>query len=370
MITNPDSQTPSTAPASIIKLLIVDDSAFMRYAISHHFEGNASIQVVGTARNGAEALDLIPNLNPDVITMDIEMPKMDGISALREIMKRFPRPVIMLSSLTQEGAEATITALTIGAVDFVPKPTQKASINEVMSEVTAKIIRAATIRVKPALFTSKEMQATQANKPKSVVKKLNLDDPIVLIGSSTGGPRALHTVLANIPGDLPAAVAIVQHMPVGFTYSLAERLNSQSSLLVKEARDGDCLEVGKVLLAPGGYHMMFNEKGIVSLNQNPTVHGVRPAVDVTLISLVQSFGKNVMAAILTGMGNDGTNGAKLLHGIGGTVIAENESTCVVYGMPRSVVEAGVADEITPLDGIAGTIYLQAKRMKRMLEKDR
>lgn len=368
MINNQASQVPPTSLTPSIKLLIVDDSAFMRYAISHHFEGNPSIQVVGTARNGIEALDLIPTLNPDVITMDIEMPKMDGLTALREIMKRFPRPVIMLSSLTQEGADATITALTIGAVDFVPKPTQKASINEVMSDVATKIVRAATIRVKPALFLGREVQSAQANKPKATVRKFDQNDPVVLIGSSTGGPRALHTVLSNIPGDLPAAVAIVQHMPVGFTYSLAERLNMQSALLVKEAKDGDCLEVGKVLLAPGGYHMTFNHQGIVSLNQNPTVHGVRPAVDVTLISLVQGFGKNVVAAILTGMGNDGTNGAKLLHSMGGEVIAENESSCVVYGMPRSVVEAGVADEIVPLDGIAETIYQQAKKMKRMLEK--
>lgn len=360
--------SPAGNSTSLIKVMIVDDSAFMRYAISHHLEGNSQIQVVGTARNGVEALELLPRLNPDVITMDIEMPQMDGISALREIMKTSPRPVIMLSSLTVEGSEATITALTIGAVDFVPKPVQKANINEVMEEVTTKIIRAASIRVKSLPVLSAEPVSLAGSISKAAVKPLGKKDPIVVIGSSTGGPRALSKVLSNIPADLPAAVAIVQHMPAGFTHSLAARLDSESALVVREAGEGDRLELGKVLLAPGGFHMTFNDKGIVSLNQNPQVHGVRPAVDVTLISLIHSFGTSVTAAILTGMGNDGTNGATLLHSLGGCVIAEHESSCVVYGMPRSVVEAGAADEVVPIDEIAKSIYLQTKKMARHLEK--
>lgn len=367
---NPASQTTPISTPPPIKVLIVDDSAFMRYAISHHLEGSSQIQVVGTARNGVEALDLIPKLNPDVVTMDVEMPQMDGLSTLREVMKRFPRPVIMLSSLTSEGSEATISALTIGAVDFVAKPTQKASINEVMDEVAAKIIRAATVRVKPPVSPVKECLLPISAKSKAVLKPLGRKDPIVVIGSSTGGPRALNTVLPNIPGDLPAAVVIVQHMPVGFTHTLADRLNAQSSLWVKEAQQGDILEVGKALLAPGGFHMTFDDHGAVVLNQNPPVHGVRPAVDVTLISLVQRYSKNVTAVILTGMGNDGTNGSTLLHSIGGEVIAEHESSCVVYGMPRSVVEAGAANEIIPLEEIAGAIYQQTKKMIRHREAEK
>jgi two-component system, chemotaxis family, protein-glutamate methylesterase/glutaminase len=343
-----------------IKVLVVDDSAFMRYAISHHLEGHPQIQVVGAARNGIEALDLIQKLNPDVITMDIEMPQMDGITALREIMKQFPRPVIMLSSETQEGSELTITSLTIGAVDFVAKPAQSVNINEVMDDVTEKIISAASIKIKPASGLVKEGISQVGKKPKSLVRPLGHDDPIVLIGASTGGPKALNVVFSSIPSDFPAATVIVQHMPNGFTHSLAERLNSQSSLLVQEAREGDRLEIGKALLAPGGFHMVFNSRGQVSLNQNPTVHGVRPAVDVTLTSLVQCFGKRVTVAILTGMGNDGINGATLLHGLGGTVIAEHESSCVVYGMPRSVVEAGLADTVVPIEDVARTIYRQVK----------
>ncbi len=350
--------TPGS-PAAAIKVMVVDDSAFMRYAISHHLEGNPLIKVVGTARNGVEALELIPRLNPDVITMDIEMPQMDGLTTLRHVMKQFPRPVIMLSSLTTEGSEATITALTIGAVDFVPKPTQKASINEVMAEVAAKIVKVASIRVKAAPVISKE---PLVNVPaKTPLRPLNRFDPIVVIGSSTGGPKALNTVISGLPADLQAAVVIVQHMPVGFTFSLATRLNTQTGLTVQEAKEGDRLEVGKALLAPGGYHMVFDQQGEVSLNQNPQVHGVRPAVDVSLISLVQNYNKRVIAAILTGMGSDGTNGAKLLHSIGGGVIAEHESTCVVYGMPRSVIEAGAANEIVPLDKIAEAISQRVKK---------
>ena len=367
MMTFANHTNPAFVPPTI-KVLIVDDSAFMRYAISHHMEGHPQIQVVGTARNGIEALDLIPKLRPDVITMDVEMPQMDGITALREIMKQCPRPVIMLSSLTQEGSEATITALTIGAVDFVAKPAQKVNINEVMDEVAEKIVCAASIQFKPTSSLFKEITVPAGDKPKSVVKPLSRGDPIVLIGSSTGGPRALSMVLSNIPGDLPAAVVIVQHMPNGFTRSLAERLNSQSSLLIREAEKGDHLEIGKALMAPGGYHMVFNNRGQASLNQNPTVHGVRPAVDVTLISLVQSFGKSVAAVILTGMGSDGTNGATLLHSLGGNVIAEHESSCVVYGMPRSVVEAGVADDVVPIENIAKTIYRRVAKMTVPEEK--
>lgn len=363
------SANPVTSdPSPLIKVLIVDDSAFMRYSITHHLEGNTKIQVIGTAKNGVEALELIPKLNPDVITMDIEMPQMDGISTLREIMKKYPRPVIMLSSLTFEGSEATITALTIGAVDFVPKPAQKANINEVMDEVATKILRAATVRIKNQAPAAFDLVSPIKVTNKAVIKPLGKKDPIVMIGSSTGGPRALSRVLSNLPIDLPAAVAIVQHMPAGFTTSLAARLNSECALTVKEASEGDRLEVGKILLAPGGYHMTFTDKGVVALNQNPTVHGVRPAVDVTLISLINSFGINVTTAILTGMGNDGTNGATLLHGMGGAVIAEHESSCVVYGMPRSVVEAGAADEVVPIDQIAKSIYLQTKKMVRHSER--
>ncbi|GAP07892.1 MAG TPA: chemotaxis response regulator protein-glutamate methylesterase [Anaerolinea thermolimosa] len=339
-----------------VRVLVVDDSAFMRYSISQYLNERPDLQVVGAARDGREALDLIPRLDPDVVTLDVEMPRLDGLSTLREIMQRFPRPVVMLSSMTREGAAETIQALTLGAVDFVTKPTSNVNIRSVLDEAAQKILRAASAHIRPVSLLARKPPAPVVEAaPKGGGRPLKHHEPVVLIGTSTGGPRALHEVVPALPADLPAAVVIVQHMPAGFTHSLAERLDSLSKLKVKEAQPGDSLLVGQALLAPGGFHMLFDENLQVTLNQNPTVHGVRPAVDVTLISLIQRLGRSVIAVILTGMGSDGTNGATLLHSMGGRVIAEHESTSVVWGMPRSVVEAGAADFILPLPEVASRI---------------
>lgn len=349
---------PTSFQPAPVRVLVVDDSAFMRYTISNHLNEHPEIQVVGMARDGSEALALIPQLNPDVVTLDVEMPNLDGIATLKQIMAECPRPVVMLSSLTQEGAAVTIQALTLGAVDFVAKPAQKANIRAVIGEVVQKIQRAARARVVANPLPLRPKTETQPAAQKTV-RPYSRRFPIVCIGASTGGPRALSQLIPCLPGDLPAAVVVVQHMPVGFTRSLAERLNSAASLLVKEAEPDERLELGKVLIAPGGYHMTFNHQQVV-LNQNPPVHGVRPAVDVTLTSLIQNFGNAVQAVILTGMGSDGTNGAKLLHGQGGTVLAEAQSSCVVYGMPRSVIEAGAASSVLPLAEIPAAIDRAAR----------
>ena len=346
--------------ANPVRVLIVDDSAFMRYTITSYLNSCAGIQVAGSARNGQEALELIPRLKPDVVTLDVEMPQMDGLTTLRNIMATCPCPVIMVSSLTTEGAVETIQALTLGAVDFVAKPAQKANIKVVMDEVAGKIVAAARAKVWPvAVSKPQPVTASGLNLEKRLRPYLR-NSPIILIGASTGGPRALNQVIPALPADLPAPVVVVQHMPAGFTRSLAERLNSLSALLVKEAEPGEGLEVGKVLIAPGGFHMTFNNLGLVTLNQSPPVHGVRPAVDVTLMSLIQRFNRAVIAAILTGMGNDGTNGCSLLHAAGGRVIAEDESSCVVWGMPRSVVEAGAADMVAPLANIPAVLAQAAR----------
>jgi two-component system, chemotaxis family, protein-glutamate methylesterase/glutaminase len=347
------SLTPSSTP---IKVLVVDDSAFMRHMICQALNQQPDISVVGAARDGYEALEMIARLQPDVVTLDVEMPRLDGLSTLRRIMSDFPRPVVMLSSLTQEGAVETIQALTLGAVDFVGKPANQVNIQQVMDETITKIKKAASARVRANLGGLKlphEITKHQLEKDKDTRPLVN--EPIVLIGTSTGGPRALNELIPALPANLPAAVVVVQHMPAGFTRSLADRLNGSSQLRVKEAEVGDRLEIGRVLVAPGGFHMVLDENLRIALNQNPPVHGVRPAVDVTLLSLVQRYGKGVIAAILTGMGSDGTNGATLLHGLGGHVIAEDESTCVVWGMPRSVYEAGAASEVLPLSEIAVAI---------------
>lgn len=356
-MTLPKSSPPSAGKSpNPVKVLVVDDSAFMRFSISQHLNGKPEIQVIGTANDGKEAVRLIPQLHPDVITMDVEMPHMDGLSTLRHIMKHFPTPVIMFSSLTKEGAAETIQALMIGAVDFIAKPDNRLDIRQVMDEMAVKIMAASGARVKPLVTRQSAsvlpVSETQIEKKISGYQK---NSPIVFIGSSTGGPGALNEIIPALPGNLPCPVVIVQHMPAGFTRSLSERLNVISPLKVKEAEPGDRLMVGQVLVAPGGFHMLFDDNEQVALNQKPAVHGVRPSVDVTLMSMIQHYGRSVIAIILTGMGSDGTNGASLLHSEGGYVIAEHESTCVVWGMPRSVAEAGAADAILPRPQIARAI---------------
>jgi two-component system chemotaxis response regulator CheB len=337
-----------------VRVLVVDDSAFMRFTITKHLNEQPGIQVIGTARDGTEALELIPKFNPDVVSLDVEMPHMDGLSTLREIMTRFPRPVVMLSSLTAEGAVETVQALTLGAVDFVAKPVNKATIKIVMDEVATKIRKAAGSRVFSLSSSTRSSITPTANESKKT-RSLSSTDKVVIIGSSTGGPRALNALIPEIPPNFPAALMIVQHMPAGFTRSLADRLDCLSNIKVKEAEPGDRLEVGRALLAPGGFHLTFDRNGQVALNQNPPVHGVRPAIDVTMSSLVTLYGKSLIGVILTGMGNDGTTGSQLIHEAGGHIIAEDESTCVVWGMPRSVFESGVTDEVVPLHKIARAI---------------
>jgi two-component system chemotaxis response regulator CheB len=345
-----------------IRALVVDDSAFMRFSIIQALGEDPEIQVVGSASNGKEALRLIPQLQPTVITLDVEMPHLDGLSTLREIMRDFPRPVVMVSSLTHEGAAETIQALMLGAVDFIPKPANRLDTRSVMGEVIAKVKMAARARVNPmaaALFKPPPAQPEKKTRPhrKGV--------PVVMIGASTGGPGALSEIIPALPADLPAPLVIVQHMPAGFTRSLSERLNSLSELSVKEAEPGDRLMVGQALVAPGGFHLVLDEEERVVLNQNPTVHGVRPAVDVTLNSLTRQLGGRVVGVILTGMGSDGALGASILHSAGGQVIAEHESTCVVWGMPRSVVEAGAATVVLPRPQIAKAIQTAVRSVREM-----
>ena len=339
-----------------LRVMVVDDSAFMRFSITQQLNEDPEILVVGAASNGNEALRLIPQLQPDVITLDVEMPHLDGISTLREIMRNFPRPVIMFSSLTREGTSETIQALMLGAVDFIPKPDNRLDIRTAMSEITVKIKQAAKAKVKPvASYLSKAPVPQALPRSEKAVRTYQKLTPVILIGSSTGGPGALSEIIPALPASLPSPVLVVQHMPSGFTRSLSERLNSLSPLKVKEAEPGDQLMVGQVLVAPGGFHMVLDENERIALNQRPAVHGVRPAVDVTLNSLNKRFGKNMIGVILTGMGSDGAIGMSILHSAGGYVIAEHESTCVVWGMPRCVVEAGAASIVLPRPQIARAI---------------
>jgi two-component system chemotaxis response regulator CheB len=311
------------------------------------------LQVVGTARDGVDALEKIQELKPDVVTLDIEMPRMDGITALREIMKRFPLPVVMLSSLTQAGAETTFKCLELGAVDFVAKPSGAISLDiaVVADEIIAKVRAAA--RSKPAhrqpVTNVVPIQAASA--PTVGRRKITT----IMIGSSTGGPRALQALIPALPKDLGVPVVVVQHMPPSFTASLADRLNQSSNLEVREARAGDVLRPGEVLIAPGGYHLEFNGMGQCTLTENDPVNSVRPSVDVTLHSLLHSRGPRMLGVLLTGMGSDGAVAMKALRDAGGMTIVEAESTCVVYGMPRAAVELGAVDRILPLHAIPQAI---------------
>ena len=346
--------------ANKIQVLVVDDSAYMRKVISNLIQSDENIIVVDTARNGLDALDKIKQWKPDVVTLDVEMPKLNGLAALERIMKECPTAVVMLSSLTLEGSDTTIKALTMGAVDFVPKPSGAISIDihKVKEELVTKIKVAAkaslkNLRTSSAAIFSGSIPVTPGIEHRSMLplapKKL------VVIGSSTGGPNALQQVIPRLPGNLPAAVLVVQHMPAGFTASLANRLNETSPLAVSEAKEGDILQTGKVYVAPGGHHMVLLSNTIIGLNQNPPVHSVRPAVDVTLQSAVNFYGSNMVGVILTGMGYDGSKGMAALKKLGGKTVVQDEATCVVYGMPRVVVEMGKADKVLPIQKIADEI---------------
>ncbi len=339
-----------------IRVLVVDDSAFMRHTLAKNLNAHPSITVVGKARDGLDALHQIKALQPDVVTLDVEMPRMDGLTALRRIMAECPTPVIMLSAFTQRGARATIKALMRGAVDFVPKPAASADIQSVIRELIIKIRIAAATPTSATPYPPPTTPPPPVPPPPKVEPRpLRQGDPVVVIGASTGGPRALQQVLADLPADLPSAVVLVQHMPPSFTRALAQRLDENSPLIVREAGQGDRLERGVALLAPGNYHLKLNGRKRVSLDQGPRRNGVRPALDVSMETAAAIHGASTIGVVLTGMGTDGTSGARHIKAAGGRIVAEDQSTSTVYGMPRSVIEAGLVDHIVPLPDVASKI---------------
>ena len=345
--------------AAPIRVMVVDDSAFMRYTVAKYLEADPGITVVGSARDGLEALEKIPALRPDVVTLDVEMPRLDGLATLKRIMAECPLPVVMLSSLTQRGARTTVQALMRGAVDFVPKPAVSGDTPAVMEQLIAKVKIAANgcavARHTPApqLDVVSDEMFVAPDKPGP--RPFHIGDPVIVIGSSTGGPRALNRVLTDLPGDLVAAVVVVQHMPAGFTRSLAQRLNETCAITVQEAAAGDRLARSLVLLAPGDFHLRLEGRNQVALDKGPRRHHVRPAVDVAMESAVKCHGPKVLGVVLTGMGSDGTEGCRRIKEAGGQVVVEDESSSVVFGMPRSVVEAGLADYVLPLTEVGAFV---------------
>lgn len=319
----------------MLKVVVADDSLFMRQMITDMLGSDPSLEVIATAKDGEEAVKKVLELKPDVVTMDIEMPKMNGLDALRQIMLRQPTHVIMLSAVNN--ADVTLKALEYGAVDFVPKPSGSVSldINRVKNELISKIKAAPIAKFKIV-------------QRKKAIYRLFSSNRIIAIGASTGGPPAIAEILTNL-AEVPP-ILVVQHMPEGFTKSFAERLNSECSFRVKEAEEGDRIKEGLALVAPGGYHVIV-KNGMVHLTTSERVHGVRPSVDIMLLSIAQEYGKRVIGVILTGMGSDGTEGMKAVKEMGGFTIAQSEETCVVYGMPKAAIAKGCVDRVLPLQDI-------------------
>ena len=325
-----------------MRVLVVDDSAFMRKVITEMINSDPQLNVIGTAINGLDALEKIPKLRPDVLTLDVIMPRMDGLTTLKHIIKQHPLPVIMLSSATQKGTQETFEALKYGAIDYVPKPSGQISldINKIKDELIAKI--------KTAMLAKIGRHKQIPFSPIQYAHKLK--EKIITIGASTGGPPALENILSNLPENIPP-ILIVQHMPPVFTKFFADRLDQLCKFEVKEAEDGDLIVPGRALIAPGGFHLTVESDGRVCLNKKPPIHGVRPAVDPMMETAARVFRSETIGVILTGMGRDGAYGMKAIKRNGGRTIAQDEATCVVYGMPKAAVDEKCVDKILPLHKI-------------------
>jgi two-component system chemotaxis response regulator CheB len=340
-----------------IRVLIIDDSAFVRRALARILGSSPDITVVGTASDGLEGIEQVKALRPDVVTLDIKMPRMSGLEALRHMMEECPVPVLLLSSLTAEGADVTLRGLELGAMDFVDKSNAQGHMNlgSLAEELLAKIRALAGVPL--ARLRARHVGGLGvAPEPTTHLRRIE----VVAIGTSTGGPTALQAIIPLLPENLASPVLVVQHMPVGFTRSLAERLNARSLVAVREAEDGEVLAPGQVYIAPAGVHMKVRRRGSVRvwLDEEPRSALHRPSVDVLMTSVAHAYGSRAMGVVLTGMGSDGVEGLRAIHGAGGVTLAESEETCVIYGMPKSAVEAGVVHKSVPLTRVADEI-LQA-----------
>jgi two-component system chemotaxis response regulator CheB len=349
--------------AQPVRVLVVDDSALMRKLIPQILETDKSIEVVGTAIDGNFGLKKIEELKPQVITLDLEMPGMGGLEMLKEIMRRHRLPVIVVSSHSVNGAAVTLKALSLGAFDFVAKPTDVSSrMQEVGRDLISKIKAAAQsrgIQIRPA---TEYAPAAIAGKGKSTAA--NQPSRIIAIGISTGGPQSLHFKLSHLPGDFPGTIVVVQHMPDGFTDMFARRLDECCALSVKEAQSGDLLLAGRVLICPGNRHLKVKRLplgDVAVLSDDPLVNGHRPSADVMFKSVADEFGSKAIGVLMTGMGEDGANGLGLIKAAGGMTIAQGEQSCVVFGMPKAAIERGFAMRVVELEAMASTLQAQCGR---------
>jgi len=344
-----------------IRVLVVDDAVVMRRLISTVLEADPELEIAGIAANGRLALARIPQVNPDVVTLDVEMPEMNGLETIDEIRKIYPRlPIIMFSTMTRRGALATVDALARGATDYVTKPANIGSVSEGMDRLQSELIPKIKAYARPPGTIPKPRPAAAPQPQPATPSAFHCS--VIAIGSSTGGPNALHEVIPALPATLPVPVLIVQHMPPVFTEMLASRLNEVSKIRVHEATDGQPIQAGHAYIAPGGKHLMVTaENGFVRarLNELPPENSCRPAVDVLFRSVAQVYGSGSLGVVLTGMGQDGTRGARLIHESGGRVIAQDQESSVVWGMPGSVAEAGLADQIVALSAVSKAMLAHA-----------
>jgi two-component system chemotaxis response regulator CheB len=357
--------TTKVSPTAPIRVLVVDDSAVFRMVLVRVLDRAPGIEVVGVAVDGLSALEAAGRLDPDVITLDVEMPGIDGLATLGRLLARRPTRVIMLSRATRAGAAVTIEALRVGAVDAIAKPEAAwgSGPSPFVDDLLAKIHAAALVplgRIAPASAprdrsTLERAAGASAGRPSVPDRRAAPLHRLVVVATSTGGPRALESLLSELPRPLDAGLIVVQHMLTGFTATLAERLDRLAQIDVREAADGDRLIDGVALVAPGDRHLLVDRSGLVALSGSVAVNGVRPAADVTLIAAAPVWGPALLAVVLTGMGRDATEGARQVRAWGGSVIAQDEPSCAVYGMPRSVAEAGLANVVVPLDRIAESV---------------
>jgi two-component system, chemotaxis family, protein-glutamate methylesterase/glutaminase len=336
-----------------IKVLVVDDSAVVRKVFADELSRERGIEVVGTAPDPYVARDKIVRLKPDVLTLDIEMPRMDGLTFLKKLMQYYPLPVIIVSSLTKKGSKLALEALTLGALEVIAKPSASYSVGDMSVQLADKI--RAVARVKVAARSGGGENPNEPALPRPVSRALTTTtNKIIAIGASTGGTEALKTILTSMPPNAPG-ILVVQHMPANFTTSFAERLDSLSEMSVKEAEDGDGVINGRVLIAPGNFHMLLKRSGaryFVQVKDGPMVHHQRPSVDVLFKSVADYAGENALGVILTGMGADGAAGLLKMRQAGARTIAQDEQSCVVFGMPKEAIKMGAAEAVIPLHGIA------------------
>jgi two-component system chemotaxis response regulator CheB len=338
-----------------IGVLVVDDSVVIRRMVASVLDDDPEIEVVGTAANGRIALDKLPQLRPDIVILDVEMPVMDGLATLRALRLTHPQlPVVMFSTLTERGAAATLDALTAGATDYVTKPSHVGSINASIDRVRSELIP--KIKALVGATRDKTSARTRPAPPTHPVRQDRVD--IIAVGCSTGGPDALTAIVADLPADLSAPIVVVQHMPPLFTRMFAERLDRSCPLLVREAADGLRVEPGQILVAPGDHHLMLRRRGVdvvAQLTKEPPENYCRPSVDVLFRSVASVYGSGALACVLTGMGRDGLKGSERIRAAGGRLVVQDQASSVVWGMPGAVAQAGLANDVVPLDKVAETL---------------